>query len=224
MSPRPKPQRDPISTIAHDLRSPLSVIAGLASRERETTTGATRDALDKILDESLRVSRMLENRAAVAKLESGQVMPREWVAVEELVGASLARLDARLEGRNVVIEVGDVVAHVDPTLGGLVLVNLIDNATRYTPRGTPIEITARREGDRTVIEVADHGPGPAAQTLHELAEASADSRQGLAVSRRIASAYDATLELVARNGGGAIARVTIPDAAPYPGAADEAVR
>lgn len=220
MSSRSSPQRDPISTIAHDLRSPLSVIVGLASRERESATGATRDALDKILDESLRASRMLENRAAVAKLETGPVLPREWIAVEELVGASLARLEARLEGRQVTIEVGEILAHVDATLGGLVVVNLVDNATRHTPRGTAIEITARRDGTSTIIEVTDHGPGPAAPR-GDTGDTTAGSGQGLAVSRRLAAAYDGTLELLARPGGGAIARLTVPDAGPYP---DEAGR
>ncbi len=207
---------DPISRLAHDLRSPLSVIAGIASREREGLSGATRDALDKILDETLRASRMLENRAAIAKVDAGSVLPRDWLSVEEVVGAALARLEPRLVGRSIQTSIdGDVLIHSDAVMAELLLINLLDNATRYTPPGSAIEIAARRVGTATTLEVLDRGPGLSSEAVKHVDEP-AESRRGLTACQRIVASYNGKLEMVPRPGGGAVVRITIPDASPIP--------
>ncbi|MBA3393055.1 MAG: hypothetical protein H0T89_10445 [Deltaproteobacteria bacterium] len=192
------------------------MIAGIASREREGLSGASREALDKILDETLRASRMLENRAAIAKVDAGSALPREWLSVEELVGAVLARLEPRLVGRSVETSVdGDVLIHSDAVMAELLLINLLDNATRYTPPGSAIEITARRVDSATTLEVSDHGPGLSAEAVRNV-DQPAESRRGLTACQRIVASYKGKLEMVPRAGGGAVVRITIPDASTSP--------
>lgn len=207
--------------IAHAARSPLSVIAGIASSLRETSTADTREGLDRIVRETQRLSRMLENRVIAVKLEAEVMVRREWVSLEELVGAALARLDATLAGRAVATTVdGELVAHIDPVLGELLLVNLIDNVVGHTPVGSPIEIFARRTGAVATIEVADRGAGLPPMTMRRLAEqthvGASDARLGLAVCRSIAVAYGGAIEADSRVGGGTIVRITLPDGAPLP--------
>src|SRR5262252_8416357 len=114
-----------LSSISHDLRTPLSVVAGRANVLRATAPDAQRRDLDTIIAEAQRLSRTLENLLAVTDHE--RAANREWVPVEELVGAVLARLEPGLAGRNVSVDVPDnLLAHVDPVLGELLLANLVD--------------------------------------------------------------------------------------------------
>jgi two-component system sensor histidine kinase KdpD len=214
----PPQQRELVASIAHDLRSPLSVIAGVASRLREAVSPEVRLGLDRITEETQRATRMLENRMTVALLQTGESLPREWVSVEEVLGTALARLDARLGARAVRVDIaGDVEIHADPQLATLVLINVIDNAARHTIAKSAIDITARREGTQTHVEVADRGPGltPAASRALEgqvVIDDAGAQRRGLAVCRAIVDAYDGTITAHARDGGGLVVRVVIPDA------------
>lgn len=214
----PPQQRELVESIAHDLRSPLSVIAGVASRLRETVSPEVRADLDRITEETQRATRMLENRMTVALLQTGNPLPREWVSVEEVLGTALARLDARLGARAVRIDVaGDVEVHADPQLATLVLMNVIDNAVRHTAAKSPIDITVRRNGNAIHIEIADRGPGLSAAASRALDGAAViddagAQRRGLAVCRAIVDAYDGTITAESRDGGGLVLRVVIPDA------------
>jgi two-component system sensor histidine kinase KdpD len=202
--------------IAHAVRSPLSVIAGIASVLRETAGPDARPGLDKIMREAQRVSRMLENRVVIAKLGTAPAVRREWVSVEELVGAALARLDPVFAGRTVTTRLaGDLVAHVDAQLGELCLANLLDNVAAHTPAETPTEIAARRIDGVVIVEVADRGPGLAPNAVDRQAGPE-DARVGLVACRTIAAAHGGSITALRRDGGGSIVRVTFPDGAPLP--------
>ncbi len=214
-----------LSAVSHDLRTPLAVITGMASTLRDAAGPGDREALDTIVGEAQRLSRILLNLLAITKVESGAEPRREWVPLEELVGAALGRLELELAGRVVKVEVaGDVLAHVDPTLADQLLVNLIDNAAKHTPPDAPLEIRARREATAALIEVADRGPGlpagPADQVFEKFFRGRETSASGvglgLAVCRAIARAHHGRIEAVPRDGGGAVFRVVIPDAAALP--------
>src|SRR5689334_13116122 len=144
-----------LSAVSHDLRTPLSVITGRASVLRATVREEHRRDLDTIVHEAQRLSRTLENLLAITEAYRENT-PREWIPVEELVGGVLARLESSLEGRPVEVEVpDDLLAHIDPVRGELLLANLVDHVATHTPMGSPIELTAKRDGHAVSIEVAN---------------------------------------------------------------------
>jgi two-component system sensor histidine kinase KdpD len=100
---------------------------------------------------------------------------------------------------------------------------LLDNASKHTPRDTPIELSARRVGNAVVLEVADRGPGLPAGAEHLVFERFFQASQtrrgvglGLAVCRGISVAHGGTIEAVRREGGGTVFRVRLPDGAALP--------
>jgi len=199
-----------LMSVAHDLRSPLTVISGTAMALRESAPGSSRAGLDKILRETQRLGRMLENRVVAALLLSGSPLRREWVTVEDLVGVALARTDASLDRRSVCVRIGDdVIANLDSSLGELVIGNLLDNAAQHTPPETWVELAARRGASDVVIEVADAGAGMVSGS--HLDTAQLERGKGLAVCAAIASAYGGSLEILSRDGGGTVVRFRIPD-------------
>lgn len=215
-----------LSAVSHDLRTPLASITGMATAlQAQSSPDDLRDGLETIVHEAARLSRVLENLLAVTRVEGGEMARREWIPIEELVGPSLARLDEALAGREVGVDIPEgLVGHIDPILGELLLVNLVENAAKHTPAGSKIEISARRDGGACVLEVADRGPGipPGAETkiFDRFFRAAAPGTQGvglgLTVCRGIASAHGGTIEALPRDGGGSRFRVTIPDGAPMP--------
>lgn len=214
-----------LSAVSHDLRTPLAVITGMATTLRETAADSQKEGLDTIVTEAERLSRILQNLLAATKVDGGAAPRREWVPLEEIVGSALQRLDDMLKGRAVRVDIADEsLAHVDPVLGELLVENLVDNAAKHTPAGTPIELAARREGTTAVIEIADRGPGIRAgdeQRVFEKFFRSQDASRagvglGLAVCRGIAIAHGGTIEAETRDGGGALFRVRIPDGEPLP--------
>jgi two-component system sensor histidine kinase KdpD len=214
-----------LSAVSHDLRTPLAVITGMASTLRETAEVAAHEGLDTIVAESERLSRILQNLLTVTKVEAGAKPKREWVPIEEVVGTALMRLDDALAGRKVAIAIADeALVHIDPILGELLLVNLLDNAAKHTPAGTPIELSARREGASAVIEVADRGPGIPAGSEKQVFErffraaggTAAGVGLGLAVCRGITVAHGGTIEALPREGGGTVFRVALPDGEQMP--------
>jgi K+-sensing histidine kinase KdpD len=213
-----------LSSVSHDLRTPLAVITGTATGLRDQSEGAQRKQLDAIVDEAQRLTRILTNLLSITKVESGTEPKREWVPLEELVGSSLGRLDAELAEHPLSLDVHDELAHVDPILCEQLLINLVENATKHTPDGTPIEVRVRRELKAAVIEVADRGPGlpdgPPDQVFDKWFRGNAKRvggvGLGLAVCRAIAVAHEGSIEAVRRDGGGALFRATFPDAGPPP--------
>jgi two-component system sensor histidine kinase KdpD len=152
---------------------------------------------------------------------------KEWQPVEEFIGSALHRLERVLQGRQVAVHLPPEVAlaQVDAVLVEQVLVNLLDNACRYTPAGMPIEISARAEGRKTVIEVADQGPGLKPGEEDRVFDrfqrgngAKADSRGaglGLAICRAIMDAHGGRISAHNREGGGAVFRLEfVGDSAP----------
>jgi two-component system sensor histidine kinase KdpD len=154
-----------LSAVSHDLRTPLASITGAATSLRDDPGlgPATRaELVDSICDEAVRLERLVANLLDMTRLESGAVtLKRDWVPLDEIVGSALTRMDERLGDRKVSVQVASDVPllFVDPVLFELLFVNLLENAAKYTPAGTPIEIRARRQQDCVAIEVIDHGPG-----------------------------------------------------------------
>ncbi|MEO8840505.1 MAG: DUF4118 domain-containing protein [Kofleriaceae bacterium] len=209
-----------LSSVSHDLRTPLAAITGMATSLRDRV-GANLE-LDTIIEEAQRLSRLLTNLLAITKVESGAAPRRDWVPLEEIVGSALARLDHELADRTITVDV-PALAHIDPILVEQLLLNLLENAAKHTPPGTPIDVRASRGVDRAVLEVSDRGPGiPADARAHVFdkffrGNASVPGAGlGLAVCRGIAAAHLGGIEALPRDGGGTRFVAWFPDAEPVP--------
>lgn len=163
-----------LSSISHDLRTPLATIIGSAStlqRYGANLDEETRkDLLTAIREEAERLNRFVRNLLDMTKLESGSIVPKkQWVALEDLIGAALEKLGERLEPFDIQTELAPdlPLVHVDFVLMEQVLVNLLDNALKFSPPGGRIEIAAQldRAAERFRIEVRDQGPGIPAKDL-----------------------------------------------------------
>jgi two-component system sensor histidine kinase KdpD len=211
-----------LSTVSHDLRTPLAIISGLATTLRDSASSLTREqleSLDVIVDESDRLGSMLHNLLAITRVESGAGLRRDWIPVEELVGGALGRCEPLLSAHPLVVNVdADTGVRVEPVLFEQVLINLVENATKHTPAGTAIDIGAHRTGDEVTIEVSDRGPGlppGPPERLFEKFVRGAGVRTdgvglGLAVCRGIVQAHGGRIEAAPRDGGGAVFRVHVP--------------
>jgi two-component system sensor histidine kinase KdpD len=227
-----------LAAVSHDLRTPLAAIAGaassLASSGDRLDPGARRELVLTINEEAQRVSRLANNLLEMGRLQSQSVaLKREWQPLEEVVGAALHQLESSLCDRAVSVRLPDdlPLVAIDEVLIERVLVNLLENALRYTPGGTPIELIASARADAVVIEVLDRGPGFAAGEETQLFEKfyrgeAARGRHGaglgLAVARAIVEAHGGKIEAQRRDGGGAIFRFTLPLGGEPPPVAEEA--
>ena len=155
-----------LSSVSHDLRTPLATITGaattlLASGAR-VDDGTQRELLESVRDEADRLNRLVQNLLEMTRLQSGMLeLHRDWHPIEEVVGAALRRFGKRLAGRRVDVALAPdlPLVSMDDVLVEQVFINLLDNALKYTPAGTPIRIAATASDERITVEIADRGPG-----------------------------------------------------------------
>jgi two-component system, OmpR family, sensor histidine kinase KdpD len=152
-----------LSSLSHDLRTPLTTIRGAAetlSSMGEQLDPATRaDLLASITQDTARMGKFLANITDMARVESGAItVKRERLALDAIAEAAIARTPGALY---TAINIAPDAAHVsaDPTLLEQVLVNLLDNAVKYAPPGSRIGIGAKRQGNNVALSVADEGVG-----------------------------------------------------------------
>ncbi|MEO7095202.1 MAG: DUF4118 domain-containing protein, partial [Polyangiales bacterium] len=155
-----------LSSVSHDLRTPLGVITGAASTlltdQGVLSNEARRDLLETVHEEANHLNRLVRNLLDMTRLASGALrVVKDWHPVDELVGVALARVETRLAGREVDVSLpADLPpVAVDAVLIEQVLINLLENAAKYTPVGSPLSLSARAAATEVTIEVADQGPG-----------------------------------------------------------------
>ena len=213
-----------LSAVSHDLRTPLASITGAASTLRsqgEKLLPETRqELLESIAEEAERLSRLVSNLLDMTRLESGVELRRDLYPLEEIVGSALQRMEHQLSRRQVTTHLPDSfpLVSVDDVLLGQLLVNLLENATKYTPEGTPIEVAAESSSDAITLEVRDRGPGFAPHEEQRIFEKFYRGRSdgargaglGLAICRAIIEAHRGTIEAFNRAGGGAVFRIRLP--------------
>jgi two-component system sensor histidine kinase KdpD len=219
-----------LSSVSHDLRTPLAAITGAASTllDDETTLepAVRRDLTQTVFEEAERLHRLLTNLLHMTRLESGPVQIRkEWQPLEEVIGAALTRLEPRLRDRNVATHLPESLtsAPFDCVLIEQVLINLIENAIRYTPPESPIEVSARADDAAVTIEVADRGPGVSEGEEERIFDKFYRSNRslrdggvglGLTICRAIVRAHGGQIWVERRAEGGAAFRFTLPRAGP----------
>jgi two-component system sensor histidine kinase KdpD len=214
-----------LSSVSHDLRTPLATITGASSTLLEggdALEPATRaDLLASIHQEAERLDRLVNNLLEMTRLESGGVTVRkEWQPLEGVVGAALKRMEARLGDRPVRIDLpADLpLVPIDAVLIDQVLINLLDNAVKYTPAGSPIDISAVATAGAVAVEIADHGAGLPRGGEERVfdkfyrgpAATGAGVGLGLAICRAIVHAHGGAITARQRSGGGSVFRFTLP--------------
>ncbi|MGH7523039.1 MAG: DUF4118 domain-containing protein [Gemmatimonadales bacterium] len=225
-----------LSSLSHDLRTPLGTIEGAGTallEDRGTMSAASRrDLAEAIVEEVRRMTRLVSNLLDMMRLETGTLaVHRSWQPLEESLGVALIRLDARLRSHPVEINLAPdlPLVSVDEVLLEQVFLNLLDNAAKYTPPGTPLSVSAWLEHFVVVVEVADRGPGipegEEAAVFRKFHRAPigagqtvpAGSGLGLTIVEGIIKAHGGRIWVERRTGGGAAFRFTLPlDAAPPP--------
>lgn len=208
-----------LASLSHDLRTPITAIRALA---HDLAQGGDDRALG-IEEEADRLTRLAGNVLDLSRLEAGamrlDVQPNE---VEDLVGAALhqlaaaqpaSKVDVLLDSRHPLLFV-----KADFTQTLRVLVNLLDNACRHAPTGTPIELAVAREGDWVTFRVSDRGPGLSEAVQRRLFEpyargdtaGTSGTGLGLSIAHRLALAQGGSLAWVPREGGGATFLLRLP--------------
>ena len=212
--------------MSHDLRTPLTSIAGAASTlmaGSDTLDASTRRELaETIHDEADRLTRLVDNLLDMTRLESGAApVHREWQPLEGVVGAALERMGRHLEGHPVSTDLPATLplVPIDGALIEQVFFNLLDNAVKYTPEGCPIEITAQASNGAVAVSFADRGPGLPADVLDCVFEkfyrakpeaARGGAGLGLTICRAIVSAHGGRIWAENRPGGGLLFHFTLP--------------
>ncbi len=215
-----------LSSVSHDLRTPLAAITGSASslldNGESLPTATRRDLLENIHDEAERLERLVNNLLEMTKLESGAVQLRKELHIPaEIIGSAIARVEGRLGSRSLTTQITPELPLVpmDALLIEQVLVNLLDNALKYTPDGTPIDISAEVKENRLVMEVADRGPGIPEADLPRLfekfyrgpqKETKSGAGLGLSICKGIIEIHGGTISAENGPGGGSLFRFTLP--------------
>ncbi|MHB8884988.1 MAG: DUF4118 domain-containing protein [Methylovirgula sp.] len=155
-----------LTSISHDLRTPLASVLGAATSlkayRRVLDEAAQEDLIATIQEEAERLNRFIANLLDMTRLESGTIEPNaEIVDLGDIVGSALGRAAQVLNAHKVTIDLeSDLpIICVDPVLLEQVLFNLLDNAAKYTPLGTEMQITARRDGAMVRLDIVDEGAG-----------------------------------------------------------------
>ena len=215
-----------LSSVSHDLRTPLAAITGAASALRDHSPkigdAARRELVETISEEADRLSRLIGNLLDMTRLESGTLrVTKEWHSLEEVVGASLARLEPELGDREIRLSLpADLpLIPMDDVLFEQVIRNLVENAHKYSGNGHPIDIHASVDPIGLRLDVADRGegfdPGDVERIFEKFYRGTKSRVRpgaglGLAICRGIVKAHGGSIEAAARDGGGAVFTVRLP--------------
>jgi two-component system sensor histidine kinase KdpD len=217
-----------MSSLSHDLRTPLSSIVGAASSlindEAKLSPENRRDLAQTVQDEAERLNRFVQNLLDMTKLGGGALKPRiDWADFRDIVGAAIKRAKCLSGVHPIEIDIDPSLSLlcVDAVLLEQAFFNLLDNAFKYAPENTSIKIWARRKSDHIAIEVVDQGPGIPWQDREKVFDmffrvSQADSQTagtglGLAICRGIIEAHGGTIRAEnGLNGVGASIVIRLP--------------
>ncbi|HEX2790239.1 MAG TPA: ATP-binding protein [Steroidobacteraceae bacterium] len=215
-----------LASISHDLRTPLSAIAGAGSIVAQNDFSLDiyrRVTLGRLIEDKARdMSDLLTNVLELVRLESGaDVLNRDWHSLSDIVGLAIARHESRLAGWEVITDVpGDLpLLSVDSNLMVQMLSNLLENAIKYTPPGTRIHISAQRFDGVIRLVVEDTGPGLGIDAPEQLFEKFTRGRLesdiggvglGLAICRAVSRLHGGEIRATASPMGGARFEIAVP--------------
>ncbi len=214
-----------LSSISHDLRTPLTALVGLIDAMmliEPKLEAQHQEFAGAIREQAMRTSAQVNNLLDMARLQAGKVtLKREWQPLEDAVGAALQARAAVLGGHSVRIDLpGDLpVLELDAVLMERVFSNLLENAAKYTPPGSVIEISARVAGEAVEVSVCDNGPGLPHGMEQAIFEKFTRGKEesnvvgvglGLAIARAIVVAHGGDIRAYNQAQGGACFAFTLP--------------
>jgi two-component system sensor histidine kinase KdpD len=215
-----------LSAVSHDLRTPLAAIAGAGSTLAEAADdlhpATRRELAESIVAETDRLNRLVANLLDMTRLDAGSMqLERDWHPLEDLIGGVLHRLRRLIAGRPIAVAVAPDMGlvYVDELLLHQVLTNLVENALRFAPVNSPINVSAGVQNQNLWLEVADQGPGIAPGDEERIFEKfyRAPNQQprsgtglGLAICRGIVELHGGTIRAANRPSGGASFRLELP--------------
>jgi len=166
-----------IGSVSHELRTPLASILGAAtvlSKSPAVAKDARLTSLAGVVrDEAERLNNDIQNLLDATRISREQIRPRqEWIEPQDIVNSALERRRRRLSGHNVSLDMDAnlPLIYVDAVLVEQAFVQIVDNAAKYSPQGTPITIAAKRNGHDVVLSVHDNGVGLTAEENAQLGE------------------------------------------------------
>ena len=227
-----------LSSVSHDLRSPLSSMIGSASSLANYSDAMSaedrRSLLDTIQMEGERLDRYIQNLLDMTRLgHTGLTLNRDWIGVDELIGSATGRLlryqpEVKL---HITIEPGLKPIWVHPALVEQAFFNVLENAAKFSPPDQAVEVDARLVEGKLRIDVRDHGPGipedERARIFDMFYSVERGDRGrngtglGLTISQGMVGAHGGSVEaLAAGDGRGTLIRITLPLIEPLPQASD----
>jgi two-component system, OmpR family, sensor histidine kinase KdpD len=218
-----------LSSVSHELKTPLAAIEGSASALLDPTVARDNDSVNNLAGEILagsrRLSRIVRNLLEMTRLESGVIpLRKELSDVRDLISTALRHLEKELADHQVTLNIPDELPFVDLDylLMEQAVTNILHNATVHTPSGTPVDITVLVEKENLVLSIRDHGPGLPAENPEQVLEKfwRADPLKpggtglGLAIARGWVEAHRGTLTALNHPEGGAQFIIRLPLEAP----------
>ncbi len=219
---------DLLRAISHDLRTPLTSISGNAENllvnDAYIDSDTRKEVLGDIYDDSIWLIQLVENLLSITRIGEGRMkLNLSAQLVEDVFLEATRHLSRKSAGHDLTMEISDdfLLAHMDARLIHQVIINLIDNALKYTPPGSHIRLSAERNGSMIEIRVADDGPGiPDEQKLHvfemfftgvnQVADCHRSLGLGLSLCRSIVEAHGGTISVADNEPRGTVFTFTIP--------------
>jgi len=212
---------------SHELRTPLTILQleleGIAQNHRKDPSLG--DQIGSALEETHRMSRIVESLLAISRLDAGEVkMDKSRLDLGELAASTAGEMKLLAEEKSIALRIQvETGAHVvgDRIRLQQVIVNLIDNSIKYTQVGGAIEVRVGREGNTAVLEVSDNGLGIQAHALPHVFErfyradkarsrASGGAGLGLSIVKAICAAHNGEIKVSSQEGRGSSFRVELP--------------
>lgn len=216
-----------LRAISHDLRTPLTSISGnaniLMERADQLEPEKRRSLFTAIYDDAMWLINLVENLLAITKIEDNRVnMNMEPELLEDIFSEALSHLDRNACKHHIHTELSDdmLMADMDARLMVQVVINIVNNAIKYTPEGSHITLSAERSGQLVVVEIADDGPGVSDEARERLFDRfytvgneRGDGRRGLGLGlslcKSIITAHGGTIEAIKNEPQGTIFRFTL---------------
>jgi two-component system sensor histidine kinase KdpD len=213
-----------LSSVSHDLRTPLAAITGAATTLLQHDVAldqfGRRELLQTISEEADHLNKIIRNVLDMTRLEARTIrVKKEWQAIEEIAGVVLNRLSDKFKSHPLTANLPEDLPLVpfDPLLIEQVLMNMFDNALKYSPAGASLDFSAAVRDNNLIVELADRGPGipqgNEERIFEKFVRGSASGGGiglGLTISRAIITAHEGRIWAENRPGGGAVFRFALP--------------